>query len=371
MAQTASLNLPSIAFLDRRITRMLWKFVDLGPSEAYIVPTRWLVALLILFEQIAYPEQLFEMTFQRLARGYPVYNRIPYEMPSRLLLSMCVQSAQDSFLLLDWLRNVGSFATYKEETIPVDLPRFGLGDEIPRDWLAERLMNHVDTRDRWLGLMVQQEQELQADLEGYESIIATLMTTISAHATYPALMLPEIAERWFRLRNSPLYRVAQVHQKLLARLPIRLLGFNDLRSILQSPAVAALREAVNHPTGSALDDPVDAALNQLITEIEHYGFSYREAILQQTDFSPLGAPFGHAFDVTPVDEVIKFIDHLPALVMHQAMTALTTATNPFRLMLVPGTELWIPPINDMELVEIYSNAQLGNPNRNVYFYEPC
>jgi hypothetical protein len=324
------------------------------------------MALLILFGQVGYPEYVLEANLRSMAMGRPPFNRVPYEIPDRLVVSLYPQSVEDSLPVVLLLRELGLLFTYTEEEISSDVPRFGLGDELPVEWLSQSLADHLDTRDRLLS----QVMDFDIDLEGYESIIATLTTTASHHNGYPALLLPEASQRWLQSRGSPLHVAAHVEMELLARLPDHLLGFQHLTELLEHPAVPTLRQAVQEQAGHASPASVEAAMEDVLEEIEERGLPYRDAILNRGDFSYLSATMGDFPNASPADAALDFLDDLPPLTAHIASTAIAGQNARVRLMLVPGPELWVPPVNDMSMVQIYSSMELGKPRRSAYLYEP-
>jgi hypothetical protein len=343
----------------------LFKLVQQPDGETWILPTMRFLTLHLLFGRTGYPEQVLRMVTDALERGMMVPYRHLCEIPDQLIISMFSLPFEVELPLIGWLtRNEVLFLYDEEPLAEEDRPRYGLDPWLPGEWLSAELRAHPDAAERALAKYGGEAQ----DLDGYESVVATASATAAAHGGYPAFMLPAIAGKWASSFAPSLRGYAAAEQLLLERLPRRLLGFGDLAELARTDAAVRLREALSGEAGQP--DRVGAAVEDIAAEVRRRGFGYRELILGQDNLARLDAAFGPLTDAYPGQAVMRSIADNAAVGLHSASVAINGFHDAPDLLLVPGTELWIPPLDPMYLREIYGRFRFGGLQEAVRTYAP-
>ena len=75
-----------IPVAERRMTRFLWKIVQLQ-EHCWIVPTKKLIAAILMTGRIGFPRVLFELIEKMSSEDTFAANRIPYEIPMHFICS--------------------------------------------------------------------------------------------------------------------------------------------------------------------------------------------------------------------------------------------------------------------------------------------
>ena len=304
------------------------------------------------------------MMTDALDRGMVVPYRHPCEIPGQLVISMFSLPFEVELPLIGWLIGNEVLFLYDEEPLAEEQPRYGLDPWLPGEWLSAELRAHPDAAERALAKYGGEAQ----DLDGYESVVAAASATAAAHGGYPAFMLPAIAGKWAASFAPSLRGYADAEQLLLERLPRRLLGFGDLAELARTDAAVRLREALSGETGQP--DRVGAAVEDIAAEVRRRGVGYRELILGQDNLARLGTAFGPLTGAYPGQAVMRSIADNAAVGLHSASVAINGFHDAPDLLLVPGTELWIPPVDPMHLREIYARFRFGGLQEAVRTYAP-
>lgn len=90
----------------------------------------------------------------------------------------------------------------------------------------------------------------------------------------------------------------------------------------------------------------------------------------QDNLARLDAAFGPLTDAYPGQAVMRSIADNAAVGLHSASVAINGFHDAPDLLLVPGTELWIPPVDPMHLREIYVRFRFGGLQEAVRTYAP-
>ncbi|KND38768.1 hypothetical protein [Streptomyces stelliscabiei] len=344
------------AYADRRLARLLFKIFEDRNGLAWWTPTRRLTVLAVLHGEVGYPGDLVGLIMEEIRRGAIVPHRHPYEIPEYQLVSFAPVSFVDELPLLQYLSDLGLLFLYEEADPPADVPRYGLPDAITRQLLDAGLAGHLDSIDRRLSNLGTPSDELAS----YERLMAMALASATAGGGHPAFFLPEASRIWAAETEPQWARFAEAEAFLLNELPPRLLGFPDVVELARSACEVRAR---------LLDGPID--LEREFAPVLHaarsLGASHRDAALATVDGITL-APEGLTLvtGLYPGDTVIATVTAAPELALHRAETALTGLADVPGLLLVPGTRLWMPPLHDMVLHEIYA----GDPPREVHTHAP-
>ncbi len=352
------------ALADRRLARFLFKLVQQPDGETWMLPTRRLLTLHLLFGRTGYPEPVLRSTLGALARGLVVPYRHPYEIPQLLVISMFPLPFGDELPLISWLIHNDVLFLYDEEPIAGEQPRYGLDAWLPGQWLGTELRAHLDSAERTLARYGGDD----GDLDGYESVVGTASATASASGGFPAFLLPTIAKKWTASFAPSLRRYAVAEQLMLERLPRRLLGFGDLAEVARTDAAATLREELRREPGQ--QGRIGRAVDDVADEVRGRGIGYREIILGRDDLARISAGFEPVANAHPGRAVMRSLADSAVVRLHTASVAINGFEDAPELLLVPGTELWIPPLDVMYLTEIYAQLRFGGLHGTMKTYAP-
>lgn len=353
------------ALADRRLVRFLFKLVQQPNGETWMLPTRRFLTLHLLFGRTGYPEPVLYSATSALARGLVVPYRHPYEIPELLVISMYPLPFGDELPLIGWLVRNDMLFLYDEEPIPEEQPRYGLDAWLPGQWLRTEQRAHLETAERTLA----QYGGEDADLDAYESVVAAAAATAAAGAGFPAFLLPAIAEKWAASFAPSLHQYAVAEQLMLERLPRRLLGFGDLAELARTQATATLRAELGRETGQP--DRIGRAVDGVASEVRRRGIGYREIILARDDLARIGTGFEPVADAHPGQAAMRSLADSAVVRLHTASAAINGFEDAPELLLVPGPELWIPPVDLTYLAEIYSRLRFGGLHGAVKTYAPA
>lgn len=153
------MSLPDIrvlpdAYIDRYLYRGLWKLVQFNHGEVCLVPTRRLVALIVMFGKVGYPKDLLALHFQMAGANTYAGNRSPYEIPASMTASFYPISVQRTLPVLLWLLDRNLLFGYEEHP-PTDFSDLLAQAQVTPDsfaeWLEEMLAEVPDWLDKWRG----------------------------------------------------------------------------------------------------------------------------------------------------------------------------------------------------------------------------
>jgi hypothetical protein len=353
-----------LALADRRLARFLFKLVQQPGGETWMLPTRRLLTLHLLFGRTGYPEPVLQSALTALARGLVVPYRHPYEIPQLLVTSMFPLPFGDELPLISWLIQHDVLFLYDEEPIPEEQPRYGLDVWLPGQWLGTELRAHPESAERTLAKYGGDE----GDLDGYESVVSAVSATAAASGGFPAFLLPAIGEKWAASFAPSLRGYAVAEQLMLERMPRRLLGFADLIELARTDAAAALREELRRDQGQP--GRIGRAVDGVADEVRRRGIGYREIILGRDDLARINAGFEPVANAHPGQAVMRSLADSAVVRLHTASVAINGFEDAPELLLVPGTELWIPPLDLMYLAEVYARLRLGGLHGTVQTYAP-
>jgi hypothetical protein len=295
---SASTDLPT-AFIERRLSRALWKLVQVTSETVYLVPTKRLLALLLLFGRLGYPEELLVLTLQTLVTSrvtnQRAANRSPYEIPSLLLVSFYPLRVERTWDVLGWFLDHSLILLYKDqvrEDIADVLALVNMTEKQFQGMLGDALVKNLDTIDSWRGNLNDIRNIAAA---GDQAYLAAVLRAALESAAYPALFVPDMAVPWLQRHNPSLVPLVALEKALLDRLPDRLIGFNDLEVLIKHPVTRQLhtlvKEYLKQPTQVKQDD-LNAQLEAVLSVVGGLGYAYMDAILGGSDFPGLAPPFG-------------------------------------------------------------------------------
>jgi hypothetical protein len=372
------------ALADRRLARFLFKLVQQPTGQTWMLPTRRFLTLHLLFGRTGYPAPVLDAATSALTRGLVVPYRHPYEIPDLLVISMFPLPFADELPLIGWLVRNDMLFLYDEEPIQQEQPRYGLDAWLPGQWLRTEQRAHLETTERTRA----QYGDEDDDLDGYESVVAAVSATAAASGGFPAFLLPAIAEKWTASSAPSLHRYALAERLMLERLPRRLLGFGDLAELARTEAVAILRAELGREAGqleagqleagqfeagqleAGQLDRIGAAVDGVAAEVRRRGIGYREIILARDDLTRIGAGFEPVAGAYPGQAVMKSLADSAAVRLYTASVAIDGFEDAPELLLVPGPELWIPPVDLTYIAEIYSRLQFGGLDGMMKTYAP-
>jgi hypothetical protein len=352
------------ALADRRLARFLFKLVQQPDGETWMLPSRRLLTLHLLFGRTGYPEPVLQSALAALARGLVVPFRHPYEIPQLLVTSMFPLPFGDELPLISWLIRNDVLFLYDEEPAAEEQPRYGLDAWLPGQWLGTELHAHPESAERTLARYGGDE----GDLDGYESVVSAASATATASDGFPAFLLPAIAERWTASFAPSLRGYAVAEQLMLERLPRRLFGFGDLAELARTDATATLREELRRDPWQP--DGIGRAVDGVVDEVRRRGVSYREIILGRDNLARISADFEPVANAHPGQTVMRWLANSAVVRLHIASVAINGFEDAPELLLVPGTELWIPPLDVTYLTEIYARLRFGGLDGTAKTYAP-
>jgi len=350
---------------DRRLARFLFKLVQQPDGYTWMLPTRRMLTLHLLFGRIGYPEPVLRSALTALAQGLVVPYRHPYEIPQMLVTSMFPLPFGDELPLISWLRQHDVLFLYDEEPISEEQPRYGLDTWLPRQWLGAEFRAHPESAERTLARYGDDED----DLHGYESVVSTASATAAAIGGFPAFLLPAIAVMWTASFAPSLHAYAVAEQLMLERLPRRLFGFGNVAELTGTDAAAALRHELR--CGPGEPRRIARLVERVADEVRRRGIGYRELILGRDDLARISTGFEPVANAHPGQAVMKSLADSAVVRLHTASAVINGFEDAPELLLVPGPELWVPPLDVTYLTEIYARLQFGGRDGTVQTYAPA
>lgn len=364
------------AITDHILGQALFKMVQIEPNNVYTVPTKRLIALIILFGHAGFSKHVMIEATQALiehrvleANGLftPFIIRCPYEIPRSMLVSICPAPGND--VISCWLDLIGLklLDLYEDE----DLQQQGAAQaDMPSEEYHERIYSGLIERfeiiDRWYTDLDAIRRE---GVPRYQLHMQAICRLAQRQGAYPALLLQDSSLAWVEKHNAALLPYAILEQRLLQELPDRLVSFTELARLKTHPAVEQLQTSLRQAGADVATGAIDETLREVLRAFERLGVSYLETMLAEDALKQLGATSKSYPQLIPSDTAVSYFAEQPGYLTQRVNFTLNYAedqqTLP-ELAHIFGNELWADGWDEGYYERIKNRPLSNTPTPRTY-----
>jgi hypothetical protein len=117
MTLATTVSEPGTAYLERGLWRCLFKLEHASEGEATVLPSRYLIAAVLLFDHVAVPSTLCDISRKfssgEIERVHAI-NRVPYEIPAKKALAFCPLEIGKFTAVVEQLQSLKLLEEYQE-----------------------------------------------------------------------------------------------------------------------------------------------------------------------------------------------------------------------------------------------------------------
>lgn len=354
-----------IPLAERRMTRFLWKIVQLQEG-CWIVPTKRLIAAILMTGRIGFPRPLFELTEKMTAADCFLANRIPYEIPMYFICSFYPLDAQIYLTPCYALRSQNLLELYND--------RFGdlkLLDELGLDY--EKLISEYqsqisadfDVMDKFHGDYV----EARVETNQMPHLLAAVIEAADKYNGYPVAFHSNICEHALMKLGRSTHALLALERKLLKALPNHVIPFRNLTDIVKSDAHAELKQLVmqlvNCEQKEGKTNSWDEAILLARQHVAEIGIPFESFALGDVQSIPNDSHIHILHSCVPADEVINQTIDDRAVRLHKNVCfsrCLAGNVDDIDLLVIYSSYLWLNAGNLAEMFRLLGGFPLADEN---------
>jgi hypothetical protein len=333
-----------VPLIERRMTRFLWKIVQLRDG-CWIVPTKRLITAILISGRISSPAVLFDPIKKMLSMGAKLSNRIPYEIPTHFLGSLYPLDASIYLTPYDALQSQNLLEFYEDQfgdhtlTQKYDLNLQQLSAEY-----KSKLITDMDLMDKFLGDYVEANEQINLMSEQLLAVIVAA----AKYEGYPLVYYPDICERVLKDLGWPTHSILSLERQILRALPDNIVLFSDLKNIANSDAHALLSTLVSGLVERETDviEPtlLEEAISLSMQQISMIGTPFEAIATDEVRRLPEDPYVPVLSGCMPADEVLDAITDDAAVRLHKNVClsrCLNGSGGDIDLLYIYSSRLWL------------------------------
>lgn len=354
----------------------LFKMVQTEPNQVYAVPTKRLIALVILFGHAGFSKHVFIEATQALithnvlkANGIyrPFIIRCPYEIPRSMLVSMCPVPGNDIISCWRDMVSLRLLTLFDDEGLQQpDNKAVYMPLEEYCERICSGLLERFEVIDSWYTNLEALRNE---GVTQYHAHMQTICHLAKGQSAYPALLLQDLTLAWVEKHNTALLPYAILEQRLLQALPDRLISFTDLVRLKTHRAVEQLQISLRQGGADVATGAIDELFDEVLRAFEQVGVSYIDTMLAEDALKQLGGASKSYPQLVPGDAAVSYFVEQPGYLTQRVNFTLHYAedqqTLP-ELAHIFGNELWADYWDEDDYERIKNRPLSNTPMPRTY-----
>lgn len=213
-----------VPLAERRMCRFLWKVIHIE-EHGWIVPTKHLIAALLMSGRIGFPRTLYEPLLGLASAGLRASNRVVYENPRYFITTLYPLSIEQFVNPCRALDSVQLLYQYDDQFGDGSLiSKLGLDVQRLERAFQSQAKVDMDLIDKFTADRV----EAHLDTKQFPQFLAAVIQAAVIEHGFPLVLHPAICIQELQRLDQSAHLLVSLEQELSSHLPDRVLTFADL-----------------------------------------------------------------------------------------------------------------------------------------------